>query len=88
MKKLFSDTETIIKTEVGSILEKPPQRHNQREQLRRFSMNQDDCENENCDSTEFSHIQKKFLTDMPELLEQYCNILPVYGFKIAKYDLS
>ena len=52
MKNLFLDIATIIKIKLGSILEKLTQRHNRREQVRRFDMNQDDCENENCNSTQ------------------------------------
>ena len=51
-------------------------------------MSQDDCENEICASTQFLQIQKNQLIDLEETLERYCNILPVFGFNIAKYDLN
>ena len=53
MKNLFLDIKTAIKIKLGCIMEKFTQRHNRREQLKRFDMNQDDCENENCGSTQF-----------------------------------
>ena len=59
------------------------QRQNRREQAEL-----DDCDNETCTSTQFLQIQKKQLTDLQEHLERYCNILPVFGFNSAKYDLN
>ena len=32
-------------------------------------------------------IQKKQLSNLQEHLERYCNVLPVFGFNSAKYDL-
>ena len=51
-------------------------------------MSQDDCDNEICASTQFLHIQKNQLIDLQEPLERYCNVLPVFGFNSAKYDLN
>ena len=82
MKNLFLDTETI-KIKLGSILEKITQRHNQREQAYL-----DDCDNETCTFTQFLQIEKKQLIDLQEHLERYCNVLPVFGFNSAKYDLN
>ena len=31
---------------------------------------------------------KKTLIDLQEHLERYCNVLPVFGFNSAKYDLN
>ena len=81
-KNLFFDIETAIKIKLGSILEKLTQRHNQREQA-----NLDDCDNETCTSTQFLQSQNKQLIDLQELLERYCNVLPIFGFNSAKYDL-
>ena len=33
-------------------------------------------------------IQKKQLIDLQEHLEHYCNVLPIFGFNSAKYDLN
>ena len=83
MKLLFLDIETTIKIKLGSILEKLTQRHNRREQA-----DLDDCENEICVSTQFLQIQKNQLIDLQESVERYCNVLPVFGFNSAKYDLN
>ena len=56
--------------------------------MRRFDMNQDDCEKENCASTQFLQIQKKKLIDLQEHLERYCNVFSIFGFNSAKYDLN
>ena len=64
-------------------MEKLTQRHNRREQA-----DLDDCYDETCSSTQFSQIRKKQLIDMQEHLERHCNVLPVFGFNSAKYDLN
>ena len=48
----------------------------------------DDCDKEICASTQFLQIQNNQLTDLQESLERYCNVLPVFGFDSAKYDLN
>ena len=83
MKNLFPDVETTIKIKLGSILEKLTQRHNRREQA-----DLDDCDNETCNSTQFLQIKKNQLIDHQESLERCCNVLPVFGFNSAKYDLN
>ena len=83
MKNLFHDIETTIKIKLGSILEKFTQRHNRREQA-----DLDDCDNETCASTQFLQIEKNQLIDLQESLERYCNVLPVFGFNSAKFDLN
>ena len=83
MKNLFFDIKTTIKIKLGSILDKLTQRHNRREQA-----DLDDCDDETCTSTQFLQIQKKQLIDLQEHLERYCNVLPLFGFNSAKYDLN
>ena len=83
MKNLFFDVQTTINIKTGSIFEKLTQRHNRREQA-----HLDDCDNETCTSTQFWQIQKKQLIDLQEHLERYCNVLPIFGFNSAKYDLN
>ena len=83
MKNLFFDIETTINIKLGNILEKLTQRDNRREQA-----HLDDCDNETCTSTQFLQIQKKQLIDMQEHLDRYCNVLPIFGFNSAKYDLN
>ena len=83
MKNLFFDIETTISIKRGSILENFTQRHNRRKQA-----HLDDCDNETCTSTQFLQIQKKQLIDLQEHLERYCNVLPIFGFSSAKFDLN
>ena len=71
-----------------TILETLTQGHNGWEQVRRFDMNQEDGEIENCASTQFLHIQKKRLIELLEHWEDYWNVSPVFGFNSAKYDLN
>ena len=87
MKLLFLDIETAIENKLGSIVEKLSQRHNRREHAR-FDMGQDDLDNNICASNQFLQIQKNQSIDLQESLERYCNILPVFGFNDAKYDLN
>ena len=51
-------------------------------------MSQDDCDNEIYASTQFLQIQKNQIFDLQEPLERYCNVLLVFGFNSAKYDLN
>ena len=60
MKNLYSDIKTTINIKLGSILEKPTQRHNRSEQA-----DLDDCDNETCTSTQFLQIQKKTVNWSP-----------------------
>ena len=87
MKNLFRDIKTTIKTELGSILKKLTKRHNRRE-LARFDKTQDDSDNEISAPTQFLQIQKTQLFDLQETLESYGNVLPVFVFNNAKYDLN
>ena len=64
-------------------MEKLTKRHNRWEQA-----DLDDCDNETCTSTQFLQIQKKQLIDLQEHLEHYCNVLPIFDFNSAKYDLN
>ena len=83
IKLLFLDIATTIKNKLGNILEKLTQCHNRREQT-----DLDDYDNEICAPTQFLQIQKNQLIDLQESLERYCNVLPVFGFNSAKYDLN
>ena len=51
-------------------------------------MNQDNCENENCASTQLLWIQKNQLFELQEHLKRFCNVLPVFGFNSSKYGLN
>ena len=87
-KNLFLDIETTIRINSGSIFDKIFQCQNWTEQVRRFDMNQDKCENKNCASTHFLQIQKNQLIDLQEHLERFYNVLPVFDFNSGKFDLD
>ena len=51
----------------------------------------DDCiveEEEKDSSTQFLQMRKNQLIDLQEHFERYCNVLPVFGFNSAKYDIN
>ena len=83
MKLNFIEVETVIK-----ILEQLNQRRNPAERVSNF---RDDCiveEEEQDVSTPFLQMQKNQLIDLQERFERYCNVLPVFGFHSAKYDIN
>ena len=52
-------------------------------------MNAASATNEKKDaSTQFLHMQKTQLIAVQENLEHYGNVLPVFGFNSAKYDIN
>ena len=88
MKLSFIEVETANKIKLCAILEQLNQRRNQAERVLIFV---DDCvveEEENDLSTQFLQMQKNQLVDLQEHFERYCNVLPVFGFNSAKYDIN
>ena len=88
MKLNFIEVETAIKIKLCAILEQLNQRSNRAESVSNFV---DDCivEKEERDlSTQFLQMQKNQLIDLQEHFERYCNVLPVFGFNSAKYDVN
>ena len=85
MKLNFIEVETAIKTKLYAVLEQLNQRRN------RVSIFVDDCiveEEEKDLSTQLLQMQKNQLIDLQEHFERYCNVLPVFGFNSAKYDIN
>ena len=85
MKLNFIEVETAIKIKLSAILEQLNQRRN------RVSNFVDDCiveEEEKDLSTQFLQMQKNQLIELQERFERYCNVLPVFGFNSAKYDIN
>ena len=88
MKLKFIEVETAIEINMCAILEQLNQRRNQTEGLSNFV---DDCiveEEKKKLSTQFLQMEKNQLIDLQEHFERYCNVLPVFGFKSAKYDIN
>ena len=86
MKLSFFELETAIKTKPCALLKQLNQRRNRAETVSNFV---DDCivEEEKDLSTQFLQMQKNQLFDLQEHFERYCNVLPVFGFTSAKYDI-
>ena len=88
MKLSFLEVETAIKIKLCAIFEQLNQRRNQAERVSNFA---DDCmveEEEKDLSTHFQQMQKNQLIDLQEHFERYCNVLRVFGFNSAKYDIN
>ena len=87
MKLNSLEVETAIKIKLCAILEQLNQRRNQAERVSNFV---DHCvvEEEKDLSTQFLQLQRKHLDDLQEHFERYCNVLPVFGFNSAKYDIN
>ena len=84
----FIKVETAIKIKLCAILEPLNQRRNTAERVSNFV---EDCiveEEENDLSIQFLQMQKNQLIDLREHFEGYCNVLPVFGFNSAKYDIN
>ena len=84
----FIEVETAIKIKLCAMLEQLNQRRNRAERVSNFV---DDCiveEEEKDLSTQFLQMQKNQLIDLQEHFERYCNVLPVFGFNSAKYDIN
>ena len=85
----FIKVETTIKIKLCAILEQLNQKRNQAERLSNFV---DDCiveeEKEKDLFTQFLQMQKNHIIDLQEHFERYCNVLPVFGFNSAKYDIN
>ena len=86
MKLNFIEVETAIEIKLCAILEQLNQRRNRAERVSNFV---DDCivEEEKDLSTQFLQMQKNQLIDLQEHFERYCNVLPVFGFNSAIYDI-
>ena len=89
MKTLFFDIETAIKFRLDKLLETLSQLHNRLGQVREagdvcFQENGDDS----CASTQFLQLQKNQLIDLQEHFERSCNMLPVFGFNSANFDIN
>ena len=89
MKLNFTEVETAIKIKLCAILEQLNQRRKQAEGV---SNSADHCmveeEEEKDLSTQLPQMQKNQLMDLQEHFERYCNVLPVFGFNSAKYDIN
>ena len=89
MKLKFLEVETAIKTKLTRTLESPNERRCRNQRVFEF---EDQCfedDNEEKDaSTPFLQMHKNQLTELQEHLERYRNVLPVFEFNTANYDIN
>ena len=88
MKLNFIEVETAIKIKLCAKLEQLNQRRNRTERVSNFV---DDCieeEKEKDLSKQFLQMQKDQLIDLQDHFERCCNVLIVFGFNSAKYDIN
>ena len=89
MKLNILEIETAIKCKLTQILEALNERRCQNQRIFEFGDHCFEDDNEEKDaSTQFLQMQKNQLTELQEHLERYCNVLPVFGFNCAKYDIN
>ena len=89
MKLKFLEIETAIKSKLTRTLESLNERRCRNQRVFKF---EDHCfEDDNKEklaSTYFLQMQKNQLIELQEHLERHCNVLPVFGFNSAKYDIN
>ena len=83
------EVETKIKSKLTRTLESLNERRCRNQRVFEFEDHcfQDDNEEKDA-STQCSQMQKNQLIELQEYLESYCNILPVFEFNSAKYDIN
>ena len=89
MKSKLLEIETTIKSKLTRTLESLNELHCRNQHVFEF---EDQCfeddDEEKDFSTQFLQMQKNQLIELQEHLERYCNVLPVFGFNSAKYDIN
>ena len=89
MKLKFLEIETAIKSKLTRTLESLKERRCRNHCVFEFEDHCFEDDNEEKDaSTQFLQMQKNQLIELQEHLERYCNVLPVFGFNSAKYDIN
>ena len=89
MKLKFLEIETAIKSKLTRTLEPLNERRCRNQRVFEFDDHCFEDDNEEKDaSTQFLQMQKNQLIELQEHLERYCNVLPVFGFNSAKYDIN
>ena len=89
MKKKFLQIEAAIKGRLTRTLESLNERRCRNQRVFEFEDHCFEDDNEEKDaSTQFLQMQKNQLIELQEYLERYRNVLPVFGFNSAKYDIN
>ena len=89
MKLKFLEIETAIKSKLTRTLESLNERRCRNQRVFEFEdhCSKDDDEEKHV-STQFLQMQQNELIELQEHLERYCNVLPVFGFNSAKYQIN
>ena len=89
MKLKVLEIETAIKSKLNRTLESLNESRYCNQRVFEFKDHCFEDDNEEKDaSTHFLQMQKNQLIELQEHLERYCNVLPVFGFNSAKYDIN
>ena len=89
MKLKILEKETAIKSKLTRTMETLNERRCRNQRGFEFEDHCFEEDNEEKDaSTQFLQMQKNKLIELQEHLERYCNVLPVFGFNSAKYDIN
>ena len=89
MKLKFLEIETAIKSKLTRTLESLSERRCRNQRVFEFEDHCLEDDNKEKDgSTQFLQMQKNQIIELQEHLERYCNVLPVFGFNSAKYDIN
>ena len=89
MKLKLLEVETAIKSKLTRTREYLNERRCRKQRVFEFEDHCFEDDNEEKDaSTNILHMQKNQLIELQEHLERYCNVLPVFGFNSAKYDIN
>ena len=89
MKLKILEVETAIKSKLTRTLEYLNERRYRNQRVFEFEDHCFEDDNEKKDgSTQLFQMQKNQLIELQEHLEHYCNVLPVFGFNSAKYDIN
>ena len=89
MKLNFLEIETAIKIKLTRTLESLNERPSRNQRVLEFKDHCFEDDNEEKDaSTHFLQMQENQLIELQEHIERFCNVLPVFGFKSAKYDIN
>ena len=89
IKLEFLEIEPAIKSKLARTLESLNERRCRNQRVFDFEDHCFEDDNEEKDaSTQFLQMQKNQLIELQEHLERYCNVLPVFGFNSANYDIN
>ena len=89
MKLKFLAIETAIRSKLSRTLESLNERRCRNQRGFEFEDHCVEDDNEEKDAlTQFLEMQKNQLVELQEHLVCYCNVLPVFGFNSAKYDIN